>query len=412
MACAVAAPAPEPIGDFPAWLEAQGVNAEVARAMDSELGIRDYGVLRACVGDGLVRAELLATARDRLPFGFYAVLRQVVKALRGAEPHDDDDAAAASSPCGDVTLAGLVDVLLELFSGLSRELLLCVQRLNEWDGVQPPAASSATDVGSLEDATTAEMDYDELEEVSAPVVGDFTRSLTVNRVKMEPFEDAGKDFANPVPVPRPSEIGSVAQTTNEPLGKRPLAGYANLIAQNMASQPAARTTAALAAGIRPRPWPWQRQQQQEAAETHGEETAAASVARCDPPTRRRPFAPSDATAGGTFPPSRGQALPADGGDDAPYAFHPGKPLGPPEGAGERPSWREPCGPRRQRRRRAGERPCRCEARGRTFSRGCRAKPRVRAHAGDRSYRCDVCGKVFTRATVLRFHQRLHADDSP
>ncbi|XP_078448938.1 uncharacterized protein LOC144717329 [Lampetra planeri] len=107
MACAVASPLLEPSGNFPAWLKAQGVNAEVARAMDSELGIRDYGVLHACVGDGLVRAELLATARDRLPFSFYAVLRQVVKDLHGAEPHDDAgtlrrDDAAASSP-SDVT---------------------------------------------------------------------------------------------------------------------------------------------------------------------------------------------------------------------------------------------------------------------------------------------------------------------
>ncbi|XP_061433603.1 zinc finger protein 852-like [Lethenteron reissneri] len=130
MACAAVL---EPSGDFPAWLETQGVNAEVARAMDSELGIRDYGVLRACVGDGLVRAELLAAARDRLPFGFYAVLRQVVKALRSAEPHDGDgtprwDDAAAASP-GDLTLGGLVEVLLALFSGLSRELLLSARRL-------------------------------------------------------------------------------------------------------------------------------------------------------------------------------------------------------------------------------------------------------------------------------------------
>ncbi|XP_061433634.1 zinc finger and SCAN domain-containing protein 2-like isoform X4 [Lethenteron reissneri] len=141
MACAVATPVLELSGNFPAWLEAQGVNTEVARAMDSELGIRDYGVLCACVDDGLVRAELLATARDRLPFGFYAVLRQVVKALQGAEQHDDgtprwDDATAAvtSSP-RDVTLGGLVDVLLALFSGLSRELLLSVRRLGTMDNV-------------------------------------------------------------------------------------------------------------------------------------------------------------------------------------------------------------------------------------------------------------------------------------
>nr|XP_032810088.1 zinc finger protein with KRAB and SCAN domains 7-like isoform X2 [Petromyzon marinus] len=144
MACAVAsvpaiASILEPSEDFPAWLETQGVNAEVARAMDSELGIRDYGVLRACVGDGLVRAELLAAARDRLPFGFYAVLRQVVKTLQGTEPHDGagtprwDDDAAASSP-GDVTLGGLVEVLLALLSGLSRELLLSMRRLGGGSG--------------------------------------------------------------------------------------------------------------------------------------------------------------------------------------------------------------------------------------------------------------------------------------
>ncbi|CAM9788628.1 unnamed protein product [Lampetra fluviatilis] len=409
MACAVSAPVlPEPTDDFPAWLEAQGVNEEVARAMDSELGIRDYGVLRACVGDGLVRAELLAAARDRLPFGFYAVLRQVVKALRGDGHHHDDD-AVASSP-GDVTLGGLVDALLALFSGLSRELLLCARRLNEWDGLQPPAAdSSATDVGSLEDAT-AEIDYDELEEVSAPVAGDFARCLTVNRVKMEPFEDAGKDFSkNPAPIPRPSESGSVAQATSEPLGKPPLAGYADLIARNMAS----RTTAALAAAFLPHPWRQQQQQdqqqQQVSSEMHGEETAAtaAAAAAFNPPTRPRPFAPG-------------------GGDDASFAFFSGKPLGPPEGALERPPWREPfdrtwadaSGPRRRRRRRrglrAGERPCPCEGRGQAFPQGCHAKPSrgVGARAGGRSYRCGVCGQVFTRATVLRFHQRLHADDSP
>ncbi|XP_032809932.1 uncharacterized protein LOC116942309 [Petromyzon marinus] len=158
MACAVATPVLEPSGDFPAWLEAQGVNAEVARAMDSELGIRDYGVLRACVGDGLVRAELLATARDRLPFGFYAVLRQVVKALQGAEHHDAgtprwDD--AASSP-GDVTLGGLVEVLLALFSGLSRELLLSVQRLGAMDGAGTyvePSSPPGEEVQHQDDVT-------------------------------------------------------------------------------------------------------------------------------------------------------------------------------------------------------------------------------------------------------------------
>ncbi|XP_075922881.1 uncharacterized protein LOC142905289 [Petromyzon marinus] len=230
MACAVAAPVPEPIGDFPAWLETQGVNQEVARAMDSELGIRDYGVLRACVGDGLVRAELLATARDRLPFGFYAVLRQVVKALRGAERHDagtplwddDDDAAAAaaaaaSSPCGDVTLGGLVDVLLALFSGLSRELLLSARRLGAMDG-QGASAGGSTPPGTeieIQDLLKANGNQplgNDAVEVSPPV-GGFSPSQATRAIKMELHDDD-------IPWPAPGGDGSLHQVAWEELDPR------------------------------------------------------------------------------------------------------------------------------------------------------------------------------------------------
>ncbi|XP_061433690.1 uncharacterized protein LOC133359240 isoform X4 [Lethenteron reissneri] len=196
MACAVATPVLEPNGDFPAWLEAQGVNTEVARAMDSELGIRDYGVLRACVGDGLVRAELLATARDRLPFGFYAVLRQVVKALRGAEPHDGAgtprwDDAAASSP-GDVTLGGLVEVLLALLSGLSRELLLSMQRLDNGDYRKRQVASSLSAARVASEDEPAEMDQfeqnGESEETLIPASNDNNSTIIADQIKMEPFQ--------------------------------------------------------------------------------------------------------------------------------------------------------------------------------------------------------------------------------
>nr|XP_032808638.1 uncharacterized protein LOC116941565 [Petromyzon marinus] len=197
MACAVATPVPEPSGDFPAWLEAQGVNAEVARAMDSELGIRDYGVLRACVGDGLVRAELLATARDRLPFGFYAVLRQVVKALRGAEPHDGSgiprwDAAAAASAPGDVTLGGLVEVLLALLSGLSRELLLSARRLGNGDDRKRRVDSSLSAARVTSEDEPAEMDQfeqnGESEETLIPASDDTNSTITADQIKLEPLQ--------------------------------------------------------------------------------------------------------------------------------------------------------------------------------------------------------------------------------
>ncbi|XP_061433649.1 uncharacterized protein LOC133359216 isoform X4 [Lethenteron reissneri] len=224
MACAVAVPLLDTTGDFAAWLEAQGVNAEVARAMDSELGIRDYGVLRACVGDGLVRAELLATARDRLPFGFYAVLRQVVKALQGAEPHDagtprwDDDATAVSS--GDVTLGGLVDVLLALFSSLSRDLLLCAQKLRAMDD-QQDKADSPSSAGAKSPEDIPEMDQcnenDEPEVSSAPSMEDIKINFTSDQIKMEPFEESVAEFSDAVLLPQPSEREPAEHTSSEPL---------------------------------------------------------------------------------------------------------------------------------------------------------------------------------------------------
>nr|XP_032835789.1 endothelial zinc finger protein induced by tumor necrosis factor alpha-like isoform X3 [Petromyzon marinus] len=142
MSCCATAMPLEAIGDgssFPAWLETQGVSAEVARALDSELGIRDYGLLRACVDDGSVRAELLATARQRLPFGFYAALRRAVKALRQLNNEDGEGGGAGGGEAGGgaggggdagaTLLGGLVEALLALFGGLSRELLLSAERL-------------------------------------------------------------------------------------------------------------------------------------------------------------------------------------------------------------------------------------------------------------------------------------------
>nr|XP_032810552.1 zinc finger and SCAN domain-containing protein 29-like isoform X1 [Petromyzon marinus] len=224
MACAVATPVPEPSGDFPAWLEAQGVNAEVARAMDSELGIRDYGVLRACVGDGLVRAELLATARDRLPFGFYAVLRQVVKALRGAEPHDGSgiprwDAAAAASAPGDVTLGGLVEVLLALLSGLSRELLLSARRLGNGDDRKRRVDSSLSAARVTSEDEPAEMDQfeqnGESEETLIPASDDTNSTITADQIKLEPLQGMISNSVTPLLFPQALEQGSGEMALNE-----------------------------------------------------------------------------------------------------------------------------------------------------------------------------------------------------
>ncbi|XP_061405690.1 E3 ubiquitin-protein ligase ZFP91-like isoform X1 [Lethenteron reissneri] len=126
--------------DLPTWWKGQGISAEVAQAMDSELGIRDYGPLRACADDGQVGQEVLATARDRLPFGFYAVLRQVLRTMQSAGAIRARSDAA--SPRVDTALGSLLDVLVTLLSTLSQELLLTEKRLSAMGSGMPSDSES------------------------------------------------------------------------------------------------------------------------------------------------------------------------------------------------------------------------------------------------------------------------------
>uniref|UniRef100_UPI00358DDD9E uncharacterized protein isoform X3 n=1 Tax=Myxine glutinosa TaxID=7769 RepID=UPI00358DDD9E len=124
--------------DFPRWLNSRGVSTEVARALDTELGIRDHGALSACAADLQVRAELFAEARRRLPFGFYAVLRRIVvsAAPQGQglflQPSVNDGHPDAGG------LSSLLHVLVVLLDGLSRELARSARKLSSleerrWD---------------------------------------------------------------------------------------------------------------------------------------------------------------------------------------------------------------------------------------------------------------------------------------
>ncbi|XP_075924220.1 uncharacterized protein LOC116941585 [Petromyzon marinus] len=380
MACAVATPVLEPSGDFPAWLETQGVNAEVARAMDSELGIRDYGVLRACVGDGLVRAELLATARDRLPFGFYAVLRQVVKALRGAEPHDAgtprwDD--AASSP-GDVTLGGLVEVLLALFSGLSRELLLSVQKLGEWDGLKLGTVS-----GSFEDETT-EMDRhvenDKPDERSTPIMDDSYGNVAADHVKIESYEDDDAYFSNSILDPQLTEQGCVEYTTKKRFGKRLLESHPDLIIEGVTSLPNAYEVGA---------GQYASSESEKGEMTEAEEEIAATAvvkAAAQPPRGRRSF-PRRQTIGRRVSAKRRQK--PSGGDAEPYE--------------------RKCSLANAA---SADNPHRCKLCGQVFAQSGQLKAHARTHVGEKSYRCKVCGQAFAQAFGLRRHLQMHSGEKP
>nr|XP_032811206.1 zinc finger protein 24-like [Petromyzon marinus] len=424
MACAVATPVLEPSGDFPAWLEAQGVNAEVAQAMDSELGIRDYGVLRACVRDGLVRAELLSTARDRLPFGFYAVLRQVVKALQGAEPHDAGtpcwDAAAAAatdstfSP-GDVTLRGLVDVLLALFNGLSRELQMSVQRLDDMEHQKHAVASPLSATAATSEDATAQMHSciasDEAETISAAIKEESEPKLTASLRKAELFQDAVADLNQSLLLPQVQKQGSVDHSANESLGKPHLDIHPKFIIQNVTSLSNSKPNPTDA---HPCLWPMQ-----EASRTLNEDTenGCLSINHSQMPSGEGTSYELKSAI-----PNHLETPRLETSQDKPHSCDvcdrsftwPSElTIHQHEHAGEQLHHCRVCGRRFLKssylkvhsRTHTGEKPYCCQFCGHRFSRYGVLKSHLLTHTGEKPYTCKVCGRKFTQRSNMRSHER-------
>ncbi|XP_078448879.1 uncharacterized protein LOC144717296 isoform X2 [Lampetra planeri] len=450
MAFTVATLVLEPNGDFPEWLEAQGVNAEVARAMDSELGIRDYGVLRACVGDGIVQAELLATARDRLPFGFYAVLRQVVKDLHGAELHDArmphlDDAAASSASPGDVMLGGLVDVLVALFSGLSSELLMSVKRLGAMDGLKYEMPSSGDAIGN--EMMMAEMDRPmengERAGTQPPDADDSQPNLPVDRIKMKPFggetEDVndsqsdlpvvliknesfeGETEEMPTPdvddsqsdLPVEPFIDAAEFTENAMLPRTWGHDYKKLSSNTifaMTSQQIEDEGCTLAVETAPAPWAHEAQdaiQNGEAASTCTRKYVSL------PPTEGFSFESVVASRNGLPLAAVARSLTiGDGGSNNPGVL--------PGCVVQKPYRCEVCGHcflKREYlnihlRTHTGEKPYCCKVCGQTFSNQSNLKRHHFKHTGEKPYGCEICGRAFSQSYSMKMHMRMHTGEKP
>ncbi|XP_032810240.1 uncharacterized protein LOC116942417 isoform X4 [Petromyzon marinus] len=435
MACAATASWSE---DFPAWLEAQGVNAEVAQAMDSELGIRDYGVLRACVRDGLVRAELLATARDRLPFGFYAVLRQVVKALQGAEHHDGETTAQSETAAlrMDLVLSSLVDVLVALFGGLSRELSMSMEKLGSMDvayvgGLSTPSNSGGTKYRPPEgDHLTAKLpnDYSNHNDT-----GEFTNAEDEPSSAVEEFEERDFNGESAGEVPEASTGGVATGIRSVETGVTDQRSWYGVKMEACEDERSAAAASAVVASAAHPP------------SRRGAEGGSRRLSWGEP-GHQMDAAPLNAPAesaggkGGGFGLARGEASSlefAPGGDEGNHASwqgpadpvavattstqHPGE--GPSRNLGlailgVRSLWTDPAHlpPQSQRPQLEGEetteKVIECPECGRAFSNSAHLTAHMRSHTGEKPYSCDVCGRAFSLKGNLKTHQLTHTGEKP
>ena len=60
----------------------------------------------------------------------------------------------------------------------------------------------------------------------------------------------------------------------------------------------------------------------------------------------------------------------------------------------------------------GEKLCKCDISGRTFSQTAKLAVHWRVHTGEKPYKCDVCGKAFSHTENLAVHQRVHTGEKP
>uniref|UniRef100_UPI0035902E33 uncharacterized protein n=1 Tax=Myxine glutinosa TaxID=7769 RepID=UPI0035902E33 len=162
--------------DFLEWLQAQGLRAETAFGVITELGIESQTVLRVCTESALLRSELYSLLKEKFAFAMYAEVRCFVE---------------SQYQCHGSGLANLVlvDVLCSMLNAVSQEFTNCVQKLRYL-----VLHSDDADSDGLEQKSTAE-NFSSMSENICTFLPQQERSATsepsMAEMKIEHEEDEG-----------------------------------------------------------------------------------------------------------------------------------------------------------------------------------------------------------------------------
>nr|XP_032816263.1 zinc finger protein 316-like [Petromyzon marinus] len=398
MASVAVAAGPDPRADFPAWLSAQGMKLPFAQAMERELGIGDYEDLLACAEDAQVTLELLATARQRLPFALYAALRRVVKAAGGSQgprgpewlPHE-----GAEQP----GLAALLDAIVATLQTLGQELLQSALRFSRLDQALGPGDSAGISPDERMERHEADLS-DPLAEEPGPLGGD---------AQLEPGPGSPATWGGiVVKKERPDELEETGSLADEALGEALLEegvrGAEELKGEDQGSWREEPPSSAYQSQY---PGAVRKQRAMEVAplpfQTHGLQQQQQH--------KRSPLSLNGNSvcawpyvAGGGGDTSLWMAVPPDG--TTPPVMPP--PLGPVPPAGLHSTPRGAPGvPNPEKLARL-----RCRHCGKAFRSNADLVRHVRVHTGERPYVCGICGKRFNQPGPLSTHRRVHTGEQP
>uniref|UniRef100_UPI00358DEAFA zinc finger and SCAN domain-containing protein 2-like isoform X1 n=1 Tax=Myxine glutinosa TaxID=7769 RepID=UPI00358DEAFA len=143
--------------DLLKWLDSQNVKSNIAQTLVSQIGIQDHQVLRSCIDPFSLRAELLSIAKEKLPFGSYAMLRHLLDPY----PHNNclEQEAHLHHKNG---LGCLLDILKSLLRNLAQEFDLASEKLPLFNIRSNSQSEEGTEDGEPEDGEPEDGDLHSL----------------------------------------------------------------------------------------------------------------------------------------------------------------------------------------------------------------------------------------------------------